>query len=375
VSSVDLTTGSSNVPIFQATLENDAYPADTVGIPIIVDFKVEVDSDVLGLNNEIFVWASTDPFLLRAPIFLSNQDLTMDTREIYDSEGERVEFSVTIHEQIANEDIMELLNITVQTGRLPDGNYKMTLSVWDENHSVILDSKEEVLVVTNPTQLQLVSPGGALADTSQNEIYTSFPVFQWDSNPCMTPEGCDYFIRVAEFIPDVHASVDQAIESTTRLPLNQSEGFALVGSGVISYQYPASGAGDLEPGGIYVWQVKKSMNTTEGGEEIFSEIFAFKIIDFTNQDAGGDEPQSETSSTNPTMMALRTLIGETEYLQLFAPGGALEGFSSTDNITIDGISINVSEVQSFFSQGVPVVDSLGTTTYHELEVLSMEVTE
>ena len=117
------------------------------------------------------------------------------------------------------------------------------------------------------------------------------------------------------------------------------------------------------------------MNTTEGGEEIFSEIFAFKIIDFTNQDAGGDEPQSETSSTNPTMMALRTLIGETEYLQLFAPGGALEGFSSTDNITIDGISINVSEVQSFFSQGVPVVDSLGTTTYHELEVLSMEVTE
>ena len=375
VSSVDLNTGSSNVPIFQATLENYAYPADTVGIPIIVDFKVEVDSDVLGLNNEIFVWASTDPFLLRAPIFLSNQDLTMDTREIYDSEGNRVDFSVTIHEQIANDDIMDLLNIVVQTGRLPNGYYKMTLSVWNEDHSIVLDSKEEILVVTNPTQLQLVSPGGALPDTSQNEIYTSFPIFQWDSDPCMTPEGCDYYIRVAEFIPEVHASVEQAIESTTRLPLNQSEGYAHVGPGVTSYQYPVSGAGDLNPGGIYVWQVKKAINTTEGAEEILSEIFAFKIIDFTNQDAGGDEPQSETSSTNPTMMALRTLIGDTEYLQLFEPGGALEGFSSTDHITIDGVAVEISDIQSLFSQGVPVVDSLGTTTYHELEVLSMEVTE
>ena len=46
---------------------------------------------------------------------------------------------------------------------------------------------------------------------------------------------------------------------------------------VNSFQYPFSGAYPLEEGNVYVWQVKKTMPTTAGEQELLSSIFSFKI--------------------------------------------------------------------------------------------------
>ena len=100
----------------------------------------------------------------------------------------------------------------------------------------------------------------------------------------MTGEsGCKYFIRVAEFKSQEHSSMDQAIESVTRLPLDQSLGFEPVGFGVTTFQYPTDG-GDLEAGKIYVWQVRKDLTTTSGTEQLLSDIMSFKVKDFTSSE-------------------------------------------------------------------------------------------
>ncbi|MBA7682290.1 hypothetical protein ES703_90640 [subsurface metagenome] len=90
-----------------------------------------------------------------------------------------------------------------------------------------------------------------------------------------------------------------------------------------SFQYPQSGAVDLEPGNIYVWQVQKSIPTTVGDEFINSFIYAFMIEE---RQAGYD----------PIREAVRTVLGDERYEQLFSVGGELMGFVGDE----EGISIS-----------------------------------
>ena len=195
----------------------------------------------------------------------------------------------------------------------------------------------------------MIAPGGALADTASNEIYTSYPVFQWDSDPCMVPGGCEFLIRVAEFIPSDHSSVEQAIESTTRLPLDQSLGFYATGYGATSFQYPSSGAGDLEPGSVYVWQIKKILPTTFGEEELLSEILTFKVKDFSEE---SDSDDGADGGSDMVIQLLQTLLDEGDFEQIFGENGSLSGYSSTGTILLNGSSTDNSTVQAMISEGL-----------------------
>jgi hypothetical protein len=372
VSSIDLNTGSSNIPIFNATLSTQDYPPDSTSV--IVEFEIQINSAALDMFDETLIRMVTDPFWLKAPINLNNQDLTIDTREIFDVEGRRVPFRVTIEERIEMGEAQDLFNSIVQSGRLPEGIYRFLVSIKDGNDpGNVFVQDEEVINVSSPTYLQLMSPGGpTLADTTLNEIYTSYPVLQWESDPCMIPGGCQYFLRVAEFDPTQHATMEEAIESLTRLPLDQSQGWYEVGRGVTSFQYPATDAGELEPGKVYVWQVLKVMETTSGLEGIQSEIFAFKVKDLTEPGpaGGGAGPP-----TDPTMVTLQSLIGEDQFNTLFSAGGPAAGYTATGTITLDGSPVDLSVVQSLLTQGVAETDSLGNTVYHPLTITSVEVEE
>ena len=191
------------------------------------------------------------PLQLTDPIFISNMDLNMSTTALYDVSGNRLELNLDISEQMDMTDAEQMMSAIVQTGQLPNGIYTFRVTATAANGEQI--SREDILNISNPTLLQLISPGGILADTTINEVYTSYPVFQWESDPCNYKDpssgesGCEYFIRVAEFRSDEHSSVDQAIESVTRLPLDQSLGFQRIGYGFTTFQYPTDG-GDLEPG-------------------------------------------------------------------------------------------------------------------------------
>ena len=373
LSMVDINTGESNMPIFLAEISRESGAPDTVKVDI--EFEIIIDSEALGVHYETLVKiVTTQPILLTAPIHLSNMDLNMTSDQIFDDMGNMVPLHLDITEQLDMSKAEQMFSAIVQTGQLPNGVYTFRVVATAENGQRIV--KEDVLNIANPATLQLVSPGGILADTTINEVYTSFPVLQWESDPCnytdpMTGEsGCQYYIRVAEFKSDEHSSMDQAIESVTRLPLEQSQGFEPVGYGVTTFQYPTD-AGDLEPGKVYVWQVRKDLTTTAGTEKILSDILAFKVKDFTSAGTG----ESISEDTSPTGMALQSLIGDDLSSRLFGSGGEASGMITNGTITLNGESVDVSYVQSLLSVGIVIEDDDGSESYRPIEIISVEVSE
>ena len=373
LSMVDINTGESNMPIFLAELSRESGAPDSVGVDI--EFEIIIDSEALGVNNETLVKVeTTQPIFLSAPIHLTNMDLNLASDQIFDDYGNNIPLHLDITEQLDIAAAEDMFSAIVQTGQLPNGVYTFRVIATAENGQQII--KEDILNIANPFMLQLVSPGGMLADTTLNEVYTSFPVLQWESDPCnyidpTTEEsGCQYYIRLAEFISDEHSSMGQAIESVTRLPLDQSQGFEQVGFGVSTFQYPTD-AGDLVPGKIYVWQVRKDITTTSGTEEIFSDIMAFKVKDFTSTETS----ESSGDDTSPAGMALRSLIGDELANRLFGDGGDANGMIPNGTITLDGESVDISFIQSIVSMGIATEDENGNETYRAIQIRSVEVSE
>jgi len=373
LSMVDINTGESNMPIFLSELSRESGAPDSIGVDI--EFEIIIDSDALGVDHETLVKVeTTQPLILSAPIHLSNMDLNLTTDRVFDDQGNPVALHLDITEQLDMEQAEQMFSAIIQTGQLPDGVYTFRVVATSENGEQIV--KEDVLNISNPATLQLVSPGGILSDTTINEVYTSYPVLQWESDPCnyidpMTGEsGCEYFIRVAEFKSQEHSSMDQAIESVTRLPLDQSLGFEPVGFGVTTFQYPTDG-GDLEAGKVYVWQVRKDLTTTSGMEQLLSDIMSFKVKDFTSSesdDTGADD-------TTPAGIVLRSLIGDDLADRIFGVGGQAAGMSANGNITLNGETIDVSVAQALLSMGIPTEDEDGNETYRPMEIISVEVSE
>jgi len=373
LSMVDINTGESNMPIFLSELSRESGAPDSIGVDI--EFEIIIDSDALGVDHETLVKVeTTQPLILSAPIHLSNMDLNLTTDQVFDNQGNPVALHLDITEQLDMEQAEQMFSAIIQTGQLPDGVYTFRVVATSENGEQIV--KEDVLNISNPATLQLVSPGGILSDTTINEVYTSYPVLQWESDPCnyidpMTGEsGCEYFIRVAEFKSQEHSSIDQAIESVTRLPLDQSLGFEPVGFGITTFQYPTDG-GDLEPGKVYVWQVRKDLTTTSGTEQLLSDIMSFKVKDFTSSESdntGADE-------TTPAGIILRSLIGDDLADRIFGAGGQAAGMSANGNITLNGETIDVSVAQALLSMGIPTEDEDGNETYRPMEIISVEVSE
>ena len=373
LSMVDINTGESNMPIFLSELSRESGAPDSIGV--YIEFEIIIDSDALGVDHETLVKVeTTQPLILSAPIHLSNMDLNLTTDQVFDNQGNPVALHLDITEQLDMEQAEQMFSAIIQTGQLPDGVYTFRVVATSENGEQIV--KEDVLNISNPASLQLVSPGGILSDTTINEVYTSYPVLQWESDPCnyidpMTGEsGCEYFIRVAEFKSQEHSSMDQAIESVTRLPLDQSLGFEPVGFGVTTFQYPTD-SGDLEAGKVYVWQVRKDLTTTSGSEQILSDIMSFKVKDFSSSesdDTGADD-------TTPAGIVLWSLIGDDLADRIFGAGGQAAGMSANGNITLNGETIDVSVAQALLSMGIPTEDENGNETYRPMEIISVEVSE
>tara|TARA_B100000427_G_scaffold325106_1_gene331394 strand:+ start:103 stop:1338 length:1236 start_codon:yes stop_codon:yes gene_type:complete len=374
LSMVDINTGESNMPIFMADLSRNNGAPEQVDVDI--QFEIIIDSDALGVNNETLVKVeTTSPLSVTAPIHLSNMDLNLATELLFDVEGNAIDLNLDITEQMDLSNAEQMMSSIVQSGQLPNGIYTFRVTAIAVDGEVIIS--EDILNISNPSFLQLVSPGGILADTTINEVFTSYPVFQWESDLCnyIDPNtgesGCAYFIRVAEFTASEHSSVDQAIESLTRLPLDQSLGFQEVGYGLTTFQYPSTNAGDLVPGKVYVWQIRKDLVTTAGTEEIYSDIMAFKVKDFTST----TNVQTIAEDVTPTGLLLRSIIGDELANRFFGTGGDAQGMISNGNIALNGENIDLSVAQSLISTGIATEDENGNNIYRPIDIISIEVSD
>ena len=339
VSSFDPQTGASDFQLFRYTLSSDSYP-----VWIKVTFRATMLSPALGINTETAILdLYTSPFPLEHDIILDNRDLSTTTTELRDVTGAPINLSVYIQDVIDVADLNAMLSSIMTTGRLADGNYTFQFGVASGSTESACESASPIfetrtIVVESPSAINLEYPGGALSDTSSTEVFTTYPLLVWSSSSC---NRCASFVRVAEFNPSVHSSVDEAIQDERRLPFDQAQEWENIGI-VNSYQYPLSGALPLEYGKVYVWQVKHELTTTAGSDELLSSIYAFRIQDV----ASG----TTTTSYHPIVQILQQVLSEDQFNSLFGPSAVLDGFSPSGTYRINGDSDDLSAAISLLSQ-------------------------
>jgi len=338
VSSFDVATGATNVQIFNYSLESNTYP-----VYIKIRFKATILSPGLGINSDAtIVEIETDPFLIRDGLYLDNRDLSSDVTFLNDNSGNQIELTgqlIDVLDPALSEAIMQTI---ITSGKLSDGQYTFSVSVFgglDESNLSNVFNDSKTFVIQSQTPVSLEYPGGALSDTTDNLLYTSFPIFQWSSGPPLA--SAQTFIRVAQFDPSSHSGLEDAIQDQRVLPANQSEEWELIDN-VNSYQYPFSGSYPLDPGNIYCWQVKVSLPTTAGDEDMISPIYAFKI---------GQAGTIETTNivSNPLLMMIQQTLPE-QFENYFGPGRELEGFLPSGQIEINGVTVGASVVNSLLQQ-------------------------
>ena len=337
LNSFDLGTGATNVQIFRYQLSSDQYPVD-----VKIRFRTSMLSPALGINNEqTIIEIQTNSFSLQAPLILDNRDISSETTFIYDMDSppNSVQLTGQVIESIDPTQADAILQSILATGQLADGEYTFEVEILSDNDQT-LASDSRTILIQSPVSVTLESPGGLLSDTLDNNIYTTFPIFQWFSQPW---SGCNTFIRVAQYNPEIHSSVEEAIEDQRVLPFDQSEDWYPIDN-INSYQYPPSDAYPLEEGNVYCWQVMMTMPTTSGTEEMMSSIFAFMI----NQSDGGNANNS--SAMNTLLIALEQVLGQDQFNALFGSGNELQGFIPTGQIEINGVGVDESSLNYLLNQ-------------------------
>ena len=339
VSSFDPQTGASDFQLFRYTLSSDSYP-----VWVKVTFRATMVSPALGIDTEATILdLYTSPFQLDNDIILDNRDLSTTTTQLRDVTGAPIDLSVYIQDVIDVADLNAMLSSIMTTGRLADGNYTFQFGVASGSNKGAVESasptfETRIITVESPSAINLEYPGGALSDTSSTGIFTTYPLLVWSSSGCNT---CASFVRVAEFNPSVHSSMDEAIQDERRLPFDQVQEWESIGI-VNSYQYPLSGSRPLEYGKVYVWQVKHELTTTAGSDELLSPIYAFRI-----QDLGSG---STSTSYHPIVQLLQQVLSEDQFNSLFGSSAVLDGFSPSGTYRINGDSDDLSAAISLLNQ-------------------------
>ena len=230
ISSIDLATGASDVQFFGFRMAEEAGDYTSKEVWASLEFEVSLLSRSLGVTEPTTVIKmQTAPFKMEADVRISNTSLSVQTTSLWDMAAppNEIPLSTRLIESIDIGKFEDLLSSVVTTGKLADGNYTFRVLVRsgtssDEGSLIVSDEVIETIVVTSPTSLNLLGPGGALADSSQNVIFSSYPIFQWETEPC---PGCESFIRVAKFDSESHSSPEEAIGDVTILPMDQTKGW------------------------------------------------------------------------------------------------------------------------------------------------------
>jgi hypothetical protein len=333
IASVDIATGETNVSLFTADVET-VPPGATVN-KLAITFTIYMEVEAFDMDfSEYLLSMTTGEFNIEDRLVIRNTDLRDDKSGIalVDGGGNPVTITIKDSDMMEQSKLEDMQSIVMQTGRLPDGKYKIEVVLWHDG--VNIDQKSYIIESSHPVSLELLSPGGPLGDLDIVDPTTTDPNFQWASDPCNI---CDYFIRVAKFNCEEHSSLEDAIEDQTVLPMEQSLGFAEAGRST-SFQWPTSGVIDLEPGNIYAWQIKKIIPTSTGDEEVTSEIFAFVV----RSDQGND----------PFKQLLEDILSNDLVEQYYATCGPLMGYIGDEsNITLDGIPVDMMELDAI-KQGI-----------------------
>ena len=349
IGSIDLSTGATDVQLFNFFVSSTAKQAPyEPPINFHISFKLEIHSPYFGFSEkETLIEVKTNNMLsMKNPINLDNRDFDINNLSILDVTGDVVldengqQIDMEIVESLDIEKYENILSSITSMGKLPNGDYYISLYLLDDSGSK-LASKEKTFNINTSSSLNLIYPGGNILDTTQNIIYTSLPVFQWSTEPCIS---CELFIRVAEFDSENHNSLDDAIEDVTSLPIDQIEGWRKIENNT-SFQYPTIGAWELEVGKLYVWQIKKEVQTTLGVESYLSPISIFKIAEISMKDMSKINILS-----HPILIALKNIIGEESFNIYFGADGEFANYSPANIYKINNENCTSDDIMKIIDQ-------------------------
>ena len=319
LNSIDVNTGDSSIEYFLYQIVNEDYEVGQT-YNLDADYKLSVNSPDLGLYGAEIISGTVNITNMSVPsLQFSNLDLNYESTGVPGADF-KLEGSVGDHIQLSNDELINIQQQILQSGKLPNGNYIFTVSLkCSSDDNIIYDSITKTIEAYEPTFLDLIAPGGSIQDTLSNIILSTNPLFTWNADYC---SQCDYGIRVCKYDPSLHSSLSDAINDNSMLPSNQSFDFYPMSSNQ-SFSYPSSDAFDLIPGDLYVWQIQQSYETTLGTQENKSPIFIFKIYSIDNE--------IEDSTSNDLYSDLLTQLLGYQYEQLFGNNGQLKGFTVKGN--------------------------------------------
>ena len=346
LSAIDIDTGESNVLLFDYSvdLEGDSYDKLNVYFDIYMNIPSltgsEYSTSLKPLTNGKFSLEPLSNSSFPNEIHFRNTDLNLDTQFLPGG----VLFNINQSDyniEITDSEITELTEMIMALGRIPNGMYSFNFKVCEVLDNLETDDCSDVttknIEIFVPSYLELIMPGSAeVSDSLSNIVYSSYPVFQWNSDYC---SSCDYSIRISEFNSNIHTSPFEALEDVSILPLNGS-GFYSIPASTNIFQYPESGVEGLNPGKKYVWQILRSFETTNGINEELSEIYIFKMQDVTQM-----QTFQTSSSYDIALENIKQLIGDSKYNEFFNENGDLYNFNLVSSIiTVDGQEYSVNYI-------------------------------
>jgi hypothetical protein len=314
LSDFNITGSGSNSTLFQVTI--------SALTPTQVTMAFTFDSQKYGAT---IVEAKTNPFLLSVPCTFTNRDFGSTNVCGQNITVDYINFNTNL--------VAELQDAILRSGRLPNDTYTFRLVLAPANGATIPpDTELLTLDVSNPTTLSLVSPGSYAGAAECYQIFTTLPLFQWDSN-------IDRFeLTICEQLP-TNASPEDVMQNQPRVQATLLRGVNF--DGQPSFLYPSSGALPLQPGHTYYWQVAGIASSPSGDIRLPSEIWCFQLAELGSSGAGALSQQ---------LLGLLSGLGVSELEALFAAGGPLEGFSPTGVFSIEGKRVDMSELMTLLNQ-------------------------
>jgi len=348
ITDFDFDIGMNNPDIFEYALSyipsnSDGTPGSGTSINISIAFEMIANIPSLGLDNRRIIYLKTLPFSFNGEVSISTKDLDLNMTGIFYDDGRELtgvhkdEFDFMPAEEFTN-----LQTAILSGAKLPAGDYIFDFTVEPEGAAPL--SEHMVVSIANPSTLDLVAPGGMLEDNI--EIYSLYPLLQWESIDFMwtganCPE-CGYSIRVSEYNPMLHSSIDEALNDQSNLPYPDNGLFYQLPAEIVaggadlytaekSFQFPFTDAKPLEEGRKYVWQVHKTFPTTSGSETVESDIFVFTLPAMGGEEESGGTTQS--GGSNVYLQILEQMIDTDTFNQFFS--GELEGYLPTGVVTLN----------------------------------------
>jgi hypothetical protein len=186
-----------------------------------------------------------------------------------------------------------------------------------------------------PINLELLSPGSPLYESTDSYIYSTLPLFTWNTDYC---NDCTYGIRVCEFDQEEHGSLQSALDDWSLLPYDQENQYHTIQWKTLVFQYPVDGIRALEVGKQYVWQIRRSYETNYE----YSSIYIFEIRSPTKK---------QLVFSDPYLTVIQSLIGNKQFNSWFSPGGELEQFvTEGESIWINNKELHINALHLLVSE-------------------------